>query len=55
MTQKSTYLIFKDAWTFPEQVERRIASFVNKHPGTWLHAPSGISKLCREKTIDPPG
>ena len=52
MTQKSTYLIFKQAWTFPEQVQKRIANFMNKHPGKWLHAPVGISKLGKEKTLD---
>lgn len=46
MVQKSTTkLTFKKAWTFPEEVEKRIARFVSKHPGLWLHAPVGISKL----------
>ncbi len=46
MTQKAgTHLVFKDAWTFPEEVEKRIATFVNAHPGLWLHAPVGISKI----------
>ncbi len=44
MTQKAS-LKFKEAWTFPEQVEKRISEFVKKHPGKWLHAPVGISKI----------
>lgn len=46
MVQKaSTKLTFKKAWTFPYEVERRIANFVTKHPGFWLHAPVGTSKI----------
>ena len=46
MVQKaSTRLKFKDVWTFPYEVEKRIAEFVTKHPGVWLHAPVGISKI----------
>lgn len=46
MTQKSsTTLKFNDAWTFPYEVEKRIAEFLKKHPGDWLHAPVGISKI----------
>lgn len=46
MVQKaSTKLVFKTAWEFPYEVERRIANFVNKHYGNWLHAPVGMSKL----------
>jgi len=52
LTQTSTQLTFKKAWTFPEPVEERIASFINKHPGNWLHAPVGISKLFTEPTLD---
>jgi len=44
MVQKAS-LKFKEAWTFPEQVEKRIAKFVDDHPGKWLHAPVGISKI----------
>lgn len=53
MTQKaSTTFIFRQAWTFPESVEKRIASFMNNHPNLWLHAPVGISKLGKEPTLD---
>lgn len=46
MTQKaSTSLKFKNAWTFPEPVESRIANYIDKKGGHWLHAPCGISKL----------
>ena len=46
MVQKTyTKLTFKDAWTFPYVVEQRIAEFVRKHPGNWLHAPVGASKI----------
>lgn len=46
MTQKSTTTFkFKKAWTFPETVEQRIANFVEKIGGHWLHAPCGISML----------
>ena len=46
MVQKaSTRLKFKEVWTFPYEVEKRIGEFVLKHPGTWLHAPVGISKI----------
>jgi len=41
----SAKLTFKDVWTFPEEVEKRIATFVNGHPGKWLHAPVGVSKI----------
>jgi len=44
MVQKAS-LKFKECWTFPEQVEKRISEFVKKHPGNWLHAPVGISKI----------
>ena len=44
MTQKAS-LKFKECWTFPEQVEKRISEFVKKHPGNWLHAPVGVSKI----------
>ena len=48
MVRKSgTKLTFNKAWTFPEAVEKRIATFVNKNPGLWLHAPVGISKIAR--------
>jgi len=44
MPQKSsTRLTFKRAWTFPEEVEKRIAKRVRK--GLWLHAPVGVSKI----------
>ena len=44
MVQKaSTRLSFKQIWTFPEQVEKRIAGKMDK--GLWLHAPVGISKI----------
>ena len=52
MTQGSTQLEFKQAWSFPEKVEKRIISFINKHPGKWLHAPVGISKIGKEQTLD---
>ena len=46
MVQKArTILKFNEAWTFPEAVEKHIAKFVEEHPGTWLHAPVGTSKL----------
>ena len=46
MVQKAkSGLTFNKAWTFPYEVEQRIAEFVNKHPGNWLHAPVGISKI----------
>jgi len=46
MTQKArTNLTFKKAWTFPEEVEKRIAK--NITDGLWLHAPVGISKIAR--------
>jgi len=44
IVQKAS-LKFKECWTFPEQVEKRISEFVKKHPGEWLHAPVGISKI----------
>jgi len=48
MTQKaSTALTFKEAWSFPERVEQRIAKYVDSHRGNWLHAPVGISMLGR--------
>lgn len=37
--------MFRDVWTFADPVEKRIADFVSKHPGLWLHAPAGQSKL----------
>ena len=44
MVQKaSTRLSFKKIWTFPEQVEKRIARHMEK--GLWLHSPVGISKI----------
>ncbi len=52
MTQSSTQFEFKFAWTFPQPVEERIADFINKHPGKWLHAPVGISKLGKDPTLD---
>lgn len=46
MVQKSsTRLSFKKAWTFPYEVEKRIAK--NLTPGLWLHAPVGISKIAK--------
>ena len=48
MVQKaSAKLKFNRAWTFPEEVEKRIAGIVNSHPGNWLHAPVGISRIGR--------
>ena len=43
--QTSTRLTFKEVWTFPYIVEKRIAGFVREHPGVWLHAPVGVSKI----------
>ena len=46
MVQKAgTKLTFKEAWTFPYEVEKRIVEFVEKHKGLWLHAPVGTSKI----------
>jgi len=46
MVQKSkSGLTFNKAWTFPYEVEQRIAEIVNAHPGNWLHAPVGISQI----------
>lgn len=46
MVQKSsTRLSFKKAWTFPYEVEKRIAK--NLTPGLWLHCPVGISKIAK--------
>jgi hypothetical protein len=46
LTQKSTTTFkFKKVWTFPEPVEKRIANFVEKIGGLWLHAPCGISMI----------
>ena len=48
MVQKTyTKLTFKEAWTFPYVVEQRIAEFVSNHPGKWLHAPVGASKIAK--------
>jgi hypothetical protein len=43
--QSKSGLKFNTAWTFPYEVEQRIAEIVNAHPGNWLHAPVGISKI----------
>jgi len=45
MQKTYTKLTFKEAWTFPEVVEKRISKFIKSHPGKWLHAPVGISKI----------
>lgn len=53
MTQKvKGGLTFKQAWTFPYELEKRITEFVVKHPGIWLHAPAGISKLGKLGSFD---
>ena len=51
MTQTSTGIKFQKAWTFPEPVEKRIAKFVSLHPGKWLHAPVGISKIFKGESF----
>ena len=44
---KITTLTFKDAWVFPEEVEKRIANAVIHNPGKWLNAPVGTSDIGR--------
>lgn len=52
MVQKSsTQLKFNEAWTFPESVEKHISKFVMEHPGRWLHAPVGTSKIHKKENL----
>ena len=43
-----TKLKFREAWGFPEQVENIIVEIMKEHPGKWLHAPVGKSKIGRD-------